>query len=92
MCDCDGRAEPVYVSWTLKEGSGQGRRSGESVVEAFDPLADLDLDGFLFNCTHPDAIEAAIEVIFELTNKPTGGCCGIGPEDIAALNGALPRP
>lgn len=124
--------KPVFVSWTLKEEPGAGLRSGESVADAFSAVSDLDLDGYLFNCTHPDAIEAAISVITGLTDKPTGGypnrfdvpagftldnevrvqerkdfgmehfveaaqrcidrgatlfggCCGIGPEDIAAL-------
>ncbi len=124
--------KPVLVSWTLNEEPGAGLRSGESVANAFIAVADLDLAGHLFNCTHPDAIEAAIGVITGLTDKPTGGypnrfdvpagftldnevrvqerkdfgtehfvqaaqrcidkratlfggCCGIGPEDIAAL-------
>ncbi len=130
------RGLPVYVSWTLDERPGAGLRSGESVEDAFDGVSDLELDGFLFNCTHPDAIEAGIEVIAKLTDKPiggypnqfdvpeswtldndlsvkgrdgfetkqfvqfaarciergatlVGGCCGIGPEDIAALSAWL---
>lgn len=126
------RGLPVYVAWTLDERPGAGLRSGESVAEAYRALADLDVDAFLFNCTHPDAIESAVERIVDLTGKPTGGypnrfdvpagwtldnelqvdrrldfgtdqfvasalrciergasfvggCCGIGPEDIAAL-------
>ncbi len=66
-------SKPVFVSWTLKEEPGAGLRSGESVADAFNSFADLDLAGYLFNCTHPDAIEAAIGVITGLTDKPTGG-------------------
>ncbi|MDE0104440.1 MAG: homocysteine S-methyltransferase family protein [Bryobacterales bacterium] len=126
------RGLPVYVSWTLNELPGEGLRSGESIAEAVRALSDLRIDGFLFNCTHPDAIEAGIAEIAELTDKPiggypnrfnvpkgftldgevaveprqdkgtqgfiesaarfigrgatlVGGCCGIRPEDIAAL-------
>ena len=122
----------MYVSWTLDEEPGTGLRSGESIQDAHAALADLPLAGFLFNCTHSDAIEAGIEQISQLTDLPTGGypnrfnvpkgftldgevsvqaredfeteqfvlaaerfvdrgasfvggCCGIGPEDIAAL-------
>ena len=129
---------PVYVSWTLNERPGTGLRSGESIEDAFHALEDLELDGFLFNCTHPAAIEAGIERMALLTDKPTGGypnrfdvpanftldneftvrdrkdfeteqfvqaaegyiqrgatlvggCCGIGPEDIAALSARLAR-
>ncbi len=130
------RGLPVYVSWTLDERPGNGLRSGESVTDAFRALGDLDLDGFLFNCTHPDAIAAGIAEITRLTDKPVGGypnrfdvpagwtldgevsvksradfgteqfvqaatrfvergatlvggCCGIAPEDIAALSARL---
>ena len=129
---------PVYVSWTLNEEPGTGLRSGESIRDAHAALADLPLAGFLFNCTHPNAIEAGIEQISQLTDLPTGGypnrfdvpkgftldgeisvheradfetgqfvraaqrfidrgasfvggCCGIGPEDIAALAEHLSR-
>lgn len=126
------RGLPVYVSWTLNERPGEGLRSGESISEAFGALSDLRIDAFLFNCTHPDAIEAGISEMAGLTDRPTGGypnrfnvpkgwtldgeiaveprqdegtqrfvdsaarfiskgatlvggCCGIRPEDIAAL-------
>ena len=132
------RGLPVYVSWTLKEEPGAGLRSGESVEEAFEALRDSGVSAFLFNCTHPDAIEAGIEVMAGLTDKPTGGypnrfdvpqgftldnevsvepredfgreqfvraalrcrdrgatffggCCGVGPEDIAALSSRYHR-
>ena len=130
------RGLPVYVSWTLNEQPGTGLRSGESIEDAYHALEDLELDGFLFNCTHPAAIEAGIERIARMTQKPiggypnrfdvpddwtldgeltvreregfetvqfvqaaeryiergatlVGGCCGISPEDIAALSESL---
>ena len=132
------RGLPVYVSWTLDEEPGTGLRSGESIQDAHAALVDLPLAGFLFNCTHPDAIEAGIEQISQVTDLPTGGypnsfdvpkgitldgetsvqeredfetgqfvraarrliergaslvggCCGIGPQDIAALAEHLSR-
>ena len=130
------RGLPVFVSWTLDELPGSGLRSGETVEDAFRALESLKLDGFLFNCTDAVAIEAGVERMAELTDKPTGGypnrfnvpegwtldnevsvvsregfetdqfvrsamrcielgasfvggCCGIGPEDIAALASRL---
>ena len=67
------RRLPVYVSWTLDERPPARLRSGESVEDAFDALRDLDPDAFLFNCTHPDAVESGIEILSSLTAKPTGG-------------------
>ena len=130
------RSLPVYVSWTLGETPGSGLRSGESIAAALDAVRDLALDGFLFNCTSPEAIDAGLATLAGLTDRPFGGypnrirvpdgwtldndvqaehredvttrdfvagglraiergaslyggCCGIGPDDIAALAQAL---
>ena len=130
------RSLPVYVSWTLDETPGRGLRSGEPIADAFAAVRDLDLDGFLFNCTSPEAIDAGLATLADLTDKPFGGypnrfrvpdgwtldndlqvephpdvgtsafvagglramqrgaslyggCCGIAPQDIAALTHAL---
>ncbi len=85
-----GRGLPVYVSWTLDERPGCGLRSGESVKHAWAALADLDPDGYLFNCTHPDAIAAGVAEIVALTDKPTGGYANRFdvPADWTGENGA----
>lgn len=131
-----GAGKPVYVSWTLIETPGSGLRSGETVSQAFAKVARLNLAGYLFNCTSPESILAALPELRELTAKPIGGyanrmnrvepewsldneiytgrredlgtevfvqmcqrfadagatiiggCCGIGPADIAALSDA----
>ncbi len=128
---------PVFVSWTLDDRPGRGLRSGESVAEALAALDGLPLAGCLFNCTHPEAISAALPELRALTELPVGGypnrlnavardwtldngvstglrsdlevaqfvefaerwidagatiiggCCGIGPEYIAALAARL---
>lgn len=67
------RGLPVYVAWTLDDRPGRGLRSGESVKDAWAALDEMGTDGFLFNCTHPDSIEAALIEISSLTDKPTGG-------------------
>lgn len=67
-----GQGKPVYVAWTLDETPGQGLRSGEAVKQAMDALAGLALDGYLFNCTHPEAIEAGLRELKALTTKPIG--------------------
>ena len=132
-----GEGKPVYVAWTLNETPGGGLRSGETVAQAFYKVAELEPAGFLFNCTSPEAIVAALPELRALTDRPIGcyanrmnevspewtldndintgsrtdlgtevfvemsrqcvaagatiigGCCGIGPADIAALSNAL---
>ncbi len=67
-----GGGKPVYVSWTLDETPGNGLRSGETIAAALTELADLNIAGFLFNCTHPEAIEAGLAELRSLTRKPIG--------------------
>lgn len=67
-----GGGKPVYVAWTLKETPGAGLRSGETIEEALRRLDDLDIAGFLFNCTHPEAIEVALTELDKLTDRPLG--------------------
>lgn len=129
--------KPVYVAWALNEEPGSGLRSGETLAEAFAAVAHLDLAGYLFNCTSPESILAALPELRALTHKTIGGyanrmnqvdpqwtldneiqtgaridldkdafvqmcqrfadsgatliggCCGIGPADIAALSKRL---
>ena len=67
-----GGGKQVFVSWTLHEKPGSGLRSGESVTEAYGRLDGLAIDAFLFNCTHPEAIEVALTELGALTDKPVG--------------------
>ena len=67
-----GQGKPVYVSWTLDETPGRGLRSGESVKAAVGALAGLNVEGYLFNCTHPEAIEVGLKELGNLTTKPIG--------------------
>ena len=67
-----GDVRPVWASWTLSEQPGEGLRSGQSVAEAMDALAPYPVDAFLFNCTDPAAITAALAQLRELTDKPIG--------------------
>ena len=64
--------KPVYVAWTLDETPGAGLRSGESVARALAELDDMAIDAYLFNCTHPEAIEVGIGELAALTDKPIG--------------------
>lgn len=69
----EGLGKPVYVAWTLKEEPGKGLRSGESVTSAFRAIEHLPVSGFLFNCTHPLAVEEGLRELCGLTEKPLGG-------------------
>ena len=67
-----GASKPIWVSWTLDEDIGAGLRSGESVEAAYAAVSEFEPDAFLFNCTDPHAITAALGVLATLTEKPIG--------------------
>lgn len=67
-----GASKPIWVSWTLDEKVGAGLRSGESIEAAYAAVSEFDPDAFLFNCTDPHAITAALGVLATLTDKPIG--------------------
>lgn len=59
---------PVWVAWTLDETSTL-LRSGESVADAVAALAPIpNMAGFLFGCSSPEAVSAALPL---LRNAPT---------------------
>ncbi len=68
-----GKGRPVYVAWTLAEAPGSGLRSGESIAAAYNQAAHLDIAGFLFNCTSPEAILVALRELRRMTDLPIGG-------------------
>ena len=67
-----GTTKPIWVSWTLDEKLGGGLRSGESIETAYNALTEFAPDAFLFNCTDPYAISAALAELVKLTDKPIG--------------------
>ena len=64
--------KPLWVAWTLHETPGEGLRSGEAVADALAAVQPFEPDAYLFNCTSPAAISAAVETLAKLTNKPIG--------------------
>ena len=67
-----GKGKPIFVSWTLDERPHHGLRSGETIAAAFAKVEGLGVDAFLFNCTHPEAIEVGLVELAKLTDKPLG--------------------
>ena len=68
--------KPVWVAWTLDETLGDDGlprlRSGETLAQALDAVADLDIAATLFNCTPPEAMSAGMATLVS-AGKPSGG-------------------
>jgi S-methylmethionine-dependent homocysteine/selenocysteine methylase len=81
-CAGEGRAaataacatgKPVWVAWTLHENRLGVLRSGESVEEAYEAIADLPVCGHLANCCPPESIESAMPFLASLPSQYCGG-------------------
>ena len=64
---------PVWVSWTLAEDASGRLRSGETIAQAVNALADLPVTGFLVNCSSPNSVTRAISELAAATDQRIGG-------------------
>ncbi len=63
----------VWLSWTLQGDLPDCLPSGETVPEAFQAVAHLDIDAYLVNCCGANFISRAMPVLAGLTERPVGG-------------------
>lgn len=63
--EIDKEDKPYWVSFTLEDAEMTAQpclRSGETVLEAVEAMANAGVDGILFNCCQPEIIADAIQV------------------------------
>ena len=65
--------KPVWVSWTLHEDLSGRLRSGETIPDAVLALADLPISAFLVNCSAPESVSNAMELLAQNTDRRIGG-------------------
>ena len=63
---------PVWVSFTVDDGDGTRLRSGESLAEAAEQVVAVGATHLLVNCSVPEAVTTAMDVLTE-TGVPFGG-------------------
>jgi S-methylmethionine-dependent homocysteine/selenocysteine methylase len=52
---------PVWVSWTLRDDAGTvALRSGETIAEAAQAIAQIETEAMLANCSRPEVMDAAM--------------------------------
>ncbi len=54
---------PVWVSFTVDDGDGARLRSGESLAEAAEKVVRNGAEGLLVNCSAPEAVTTAMDVL-----------------------------
>lgn len=66
---------PVWVAWTLDENKPV-LRSLETINEAVEALANVKVEGFMFNCTSPEITTAAMPLLRDAPGLPQGALLG----------------
>ncbi|MCX7356452.1 MAG: homocysteine S-methyltransferase family protein [Alphaproteobacteria bacterium] len=64
--------KPVWIAWGLHDDASGRLRSGESVADAVDAVADLDVEAILFNCCTPESIDAVLPQLRSKTDRLVG--------------------
>jgi S-methylmethionine-dependent homocysteine/selenocysteine methylase len=63
----------VWVSWTLDDAHPDRLKSGETIAEAAQALAGLEVAGLLVNCCKPETIATAMPEIVATGKRFVGG-------------------
>ncbi len=64
--------KPIWISWTLDKAANGNLRSGETLAQALDAVADFEVEAYLFNCCSVESIAAGLPILNGLTDKPIG--------------------
>ena len=60
---CEDAGKPVWLSLTVKDDDGTQLRSDEPLVDIAPLIADLKPDAVLINCSRPEAITPALDIV-----------------------------
>nr|WP_309503542.1 homocysteine S-methyltransferase family protein [uncultured Roseovarius sp.] len=63
LAGCAGSTKPVWLAVTVDDDDGTMLRSGEPVADLTEIVARHAPDAVLVNCSRPEAVEAALEII-----------------------------
>lgn len=63
---------PVWLSWSIEDTGLANLRSGESLHEAWNDIADSGVSAVLLNCSPPEAISMVLPELVSLCGLPTG--------------------
>ncbi len=64
--------KPVWLSWSIEDSGAANLRSGESIREAWEDIADSGISAVLLNCSPPEAISKVLPELVSLCDLPVG--------------------
>jgi S-methylmethionine-dependent homocysteine/selenocysteine methylase len=60
------------LSWSIEDSGAANPRSGESIREAWEDIADSGISAVLLNCSPPEAISKVLPELVSLCDLPVG--------------------
>lgn len=76
--------KPIWLSFTLDDDATGKLRSGEPLKDAILAVTELGIETVLINCSMPETVERALDVLVEYS--PRAGAYANGFQSIAALD------
>lgn len=64
--------KPVWLSWSIEDTGVANLRSGESILSAWQDIADTGISAVLLNCSPPEAIDKVLPELIRLSTVPVG--------------------
>jgi S-methylmethionine-dependent homocysteine/selenocysteine methylase len=64
--------KPVWLSWSIEDSGAAKLRSGESVRDAWDDIANSGVSAVLLNCSPPEAISKVLPELVSVSHVPVG--------------------
>ena len=62
----------VWLSWSIEDSGAVNLRSGESIYEAWQDIADSYVGAVLLNCSPPEAISKVLPQLVSMCDLPVG--------------------
>ena len=83
---------PVWLSWTLQGDRPDKLPSGETIPEAFEAVAEFDLEAIMVNCCGANFVTRAVPILAGLNAKRIGGYANAAEVIEAADEAPVPEP
>ena len=64
--------KPFWLSWSIEDTGAARLRSGETIVQAWEDVADSEVNAVLLNCSPPEAIGKALPTLLDNSSVPVG--------------------
>jgi S-methylmethionine-dependent homocysteine/selenocysteine methylase len=64
--------KPVWLSWSIQDTGVANLRSGETIQEAWEDIANSGISAVLLNCSPPEAIGKVLPELISVSDIPVG--------------------